>query len=1129
MLQGQLLLAGVACVLVSGQPPRQSLLSRKDAAWLALAARLDNAASPQVAALVWPEADAHGALNNLRQRVYRLRKATGLRLVEMDTHIRLAADLLPADADPRAALQANPDAPMAEPLAGLAYDAESELASWVAQWRAAHTRAVQQALADLSVQAEQQGQLVQALHHAQRLHTVDRLSEHALRRVMRLHYLRGDAAAAVVAFEAAEALLRDELGLKPSAETQALLRMVEQAHGASPSTTTTHPPQAIPASLLRPPRLVGRDADLDRLAQAEQQGQIALVTGEAGMGKTRLLQTHLAGRAGAVHVQARPGDAAVPYALVGRLLHALADHTAPGACMPALPATARSAAAVEGGIAAKVPPAPTAPTAPTTTATTGAELQTAVQRLVAAAMARGLRVLAADDMHFADCASADMLLALMHDTALDGLRWIVAHRPAEGSGSEMLAAFAESPQAHRIVLQPLGMPDVQALLVSLDLSGAAPAALAPALVRHTGGNPLFVLETLRAAVLQGQTGSVVLPRPMGLAHLLEQRLHRLSRPAMALARVAAVAVPDFSVELAESVLGVSAFALADAWQELEDAQVLRGAAFAHDLVHDAVQRLSPPAIAGHAHRQIAAFLAAHGAEPARVARHWADGGMWAEAAAAFQAAAERALRAARHREQMELLDCAAHAWHHAGDALAALRVQGDAIDACLRSEGVAAGLARADALIAAAATPLAGASGWVQRANALLYGGRFAEADPAARQALQLAPADAADLRFLATTLLATSLSQRGAARDALGLMEPLAEHADNHAPPARRMVYWGTMANLLSQADRMLAAASAGQHHLALAESLDNGAETVSALMSLSTVQLRLGDPDTAVVTALRIESMGCADDDSALMRTWNSCNIAFMRVAQGAFDDALSRLSQVQQVFHGSSPQSRLLWLCEHALALTWLRLGQPARAHQLVQPQPTEPDGLPLVRRLLLRAAVQHAMGHGAADLLAQAAALCSDQGAIDLRLGVALESLQLLPPVEGDADRCAALQQQASDGGCPVLAALAAGLRCHRLAHEGRLHELAHVADEAERLALQHRSHQAYLPQLMAYCHAAHLRIGHAEAAARCAAAALHWVHHVALPQVPPPFVDSFLRRNKVNARAIAYGRTRSDKE
>ena len=73
-------------------------------------------------------------------------------------------------------------------------------------------------------------------------------------------------------------------------------------------------------------------------------------------------------------------------------------------------------------------------------------------------------------------------------------------------------------------------------------------------------------------------------------------------------------------------MGRRAVELANAWDELQQAQVLRDEAFAHDLVADAVLRGLPTAVARRVHAQCAGWLQAHQGEPARVARHWRGAG-----------------------------------------------------------------------------------------------------------------------------------------------------------------------------------------------------------------------------------------------------------------------------------------------------------------------------------------------------------------------------------------------------------------------------------------------------------------------------------------------------------------------
>ena len=106
-------------------------LERKDAALLALLASAGATPRASLSVLLWPEADGDGARNNLRQRVFRLRRVADgdvvvggavLRLAEGVTH---DLDALPAR------LAVDPQAAPGELLGVLDYGDCPELAAWV--------------------------------------------------------------------------------------------------------------------------------------------------------------------------------------------------------------------------------------------------------------------------------------------------------------------------------------------------------------------------------------------------------------------------------------------------------------------------------------------------------------------------------------------------------------------------------------------------------------------------------------------------------------------------------------------------------------------------------------------------------------------------------------------------------------------------------------------------------------------------------------------------------------------------------------------------------------------------------------------------------------------------------------
>ena len=121
----------------------------------------------------------------------------------------------------------------------------------------------------------------------------------------------------------------------------------------------------------------------------------------------------------------------------------------------------------------------------------------------------------------------------------DSVGWVLALRP-DGLGEAqraLLSAHRDSTRATALALQPLAGEDVEALLDSLARP-AGGSEQAQALKRRTGGNPMYLLETIKAAwsthggALVPMAGrpeaAVVWPQADNVLRLIQQRLSRLS-------------------------------------------------------------------------------------------------------------------------------------------------------------------------------------------------------------------------------------------------------------------------------------------------------------------------------------------------------------------------------------------------------------------------------------------------------------------------------------------------------------------------------------------------------------------------------------------------------------------------
>src|SRR5262249_37678804 len=163
---------------------------------------------------------------------------------------------------------------------------------------------------------ESAGELAAALRVADNIVRRMPLEEFGHRRLIRLHYLRGDRAAALAAYEQCVERLRRELDIAPSEETRLLAASLEAGTAPVP-----RPARAVvPVTLSRPPRLIGPEHEFEALDRAWRERRAFVVVGDPGLGKSRLLAEFAADRSGVLVAAARPGDSGIPYASLARIL-----------------------------------------------------------------------------------------------------------------------------------------------------------------------------------------------------------------------------------------------------------------------------------------------------------------------------------------------------------------------------------------------------------------------------------------------------------------------------------------------------------------------------------------------------------------------------------------------------------------------------------------------------------------------------------------------------------------------------------------------------------------------------------------------------------------------------------------
>ena len=462
----------------------------------------------------------------------------------------------------------------------------------------------------------------------------DPYDELALRLLMTAHARAGRPASALAVYAKTRQALAEDLGSSPSQLTEALHLAIlkeEIAPEAAPLSHSSPPsPPARPG--YREPALPGRSVEWrrldDALAQADEKTELVIIEGEAGMGKTSLLETWAASL-GTERVvlwgSCDPLASALPLQPV---LDALDRHLArvgeaEGDELRAMAGPVLGPLLRGGNGAPQVRDPLTAQ----------ATLFAGALRFCCGSAQSGAPVLVLDDVHLADATT---------------LAWLsfAARRPSAGPLLVVLACRPEKalviPGATRLSLGPLD------LAATIAIVGEERA---PALLERSGGNPLFLVEL---ANFEGDE------LPASVLEAVAARCAQAGDAEQTL-RTAAILGREVDLDLLSAVLQRSAVALLRHLEEGHRLMILeeRGTVFAyrHDLVREALVAGTNATRRAWAHREAARLLAARSHhDPLSVAMHARQGGDLERAATALVEAAAVASARFDHAEAERLLD-----------------------------------------------------------------------------------------------------------------------------------------------------------------------------------------------------------------------------------------------------------------------------------------------------------------------------------------------------------------------------------------------------------------------------------------------------------------------------------------
>lgn len=407
--------------------------------------------------------------------------------------------------------------------------------------------------------------------------------------------------------------------------------------------------------------LVGRQADVgalrDEIAAVGQTGRAVVVSGDAGMGKTRLLRDFTDGLDDVVVVRGAcvdSGSGPAPLTAVTDLLRDLVDALG-------VETVRRAAGAGTNALGVLVPALGDAPG--------DAERLADVVVETISELARSHRLaVVIEDLHWADGTTSEIASRLVRRAAVQPLFVLLSYRTDDvGRGHPLRPILAELDRARLLTHRPLSRlsPADVAILATAVHDGPLATDVLLDIATRSDGIPFYVEEL---ASFSGER------LPTSLREVLLLRYERLDADARRFARILATGGVEVTHAVLRGVFDGDEAALEEAVRTAVDAQVVvirdDAYAFRHALMQEAVYAELLPTERARLHTAYAVALEASPPTPrvlADIAHHWRAAHVPDRALAAAVAAQRAASRASAWSTAAEAGERALELWNAVPD------------------------------------------------------------------------------------------------------------------------------------------------------------------------------------------------------------------------------------------------------------------------------------------------------------------------------------------------------------------------------------------------------------------------------------------------------------------------------
>ncbi len=447
-----------------------------------------------------------------------------------------------------------------------------------------------------------------AIVSAKKYLSVNELAEDIHKQLMILYAASGDRKSALRQFEICATVLERELGIKPLNETRSIYQSILQDQVPynkgfiQKQIWLDLPNQEIP--------LVGRQEILSKFGEVIQnlklgRGGILLLSGEAGIGKTRLIHDFAIIFEKDVKVisgMCQMQNKTLPYQPIVQALRSIKNIEELKIAVPSI---------WIGELTRLLPELKSAfqeePDQPVEPGEARLRLfEALVQVFLGLAKTNGPLVLCIDDLHLADNTTLDWLVYLSKRILQSHLLVLATYRSEDNDAVvDMKLALNRAGVLFEVKLQGLNNFATQEIVSHFLDSDQKMGSFSERLQQSTKGNPFLIIETLRTLKESGKfeqnyENIEMLPLPESICHAVEERLRRLDPISRQILEAAAIMGESFTFDMIHLHSGRSEIEASDGLEVLTTRQFIilnpqHGTySFQHDLIRRAVkENLNP--------------------------------------------------------------------------------------------------------------------------------------------------------------------------------------------------------------------------------------------------------------------------------------------------------------------------------------------------------------------------------------------------------------------------------------------------------------------------------------------------------------------------------------------------------